>query len=253
MLILRRMLILMTVLGVAALAIGRSGVAGRFIENRRCCQLSVLASLRVAAAETLSRASYPSEIGQDKWVLERVFPGVSNGYFVDVGSGHGRIGSNSLALERRGWTGLCVDPFPVEMDGRTCRTFEEVVYSQAGRQLEFHLAGGLGGLAETLGTWNVTGARAPTVRLSTVTLDDLLARAGAPPFIHFISLDIEGAELEALGGFPFDRHRVGAWTIEHNREEPKRSQIRTLMAARGYELRHSWHQDDYYVSVAVAY
>ena len=82
----------MTVLGVAALAIGRSGVAGRFIENRRCCQLSVLASLRVAAAETLSRASYPSEIGQDKWVLERVFPEVTDGFFVDVGSGHGTIG-----------------------------------------------------------------------------------------------------------------------------------------------------------------
>ena len=116
------------------------------------------------------------------------------------------------------------------MDGRTCQTYDEVVYSEAGRQLDFHLAGGVGGLAETLGTWNVTGARAPTVRLSTVTLDDLLTRAGAPPFIHFISLDIEGAELEALSGFPFDRHRVGAWTIEHNREEPKRSQIRTLLA-----------------------
>jgi hypothetical protein len=248
-----RAIILAIAIGVAALAIGRSGVAGRFAENRRCCQLSVVASLRVAVAETLSRAHYWSEIGQDKWVLERVFPGVSNGYFVDVGSGHGRIGSNSLALERRGWTGLCIDPFPVGMDGRTCNLYEDVVYSQSGRLLTFHMAGGLGGVGETLGAWNVAAAKAPVVQRRAVTLDELLAKAGAPPFIHFISLDIEGAELEALRGFAFDRHRVGAWAIEHNREEPKRSQIRTLLSERGYALRHSWHQDDYYVSVDVDY
>ncbi len=243
----------MTVLGVAALAIGRSGVAGRFIENRRCCQLSVLASLRVAAAETLSRASYPSEIGQDKWVLERVFPEVTDGFFVDVGSGHGTIGSNSLALERRGWTGLCVDPFPVEMAGRTCDVHEAVVFSETGRMVRFHMAGGLAGVDETLGAWNATAARAPVTERRAVTLSDVLAKAGAPRFIHFISLDIEGAELEALKGFPFDRHRVGAWTIEHNREEPKRSRIRALLASHGYQLRHSWHQDDYYVAGDVAY
>jgi len=91
------------------------------------------------------------------------------------------------------------------------------------------------------------------VKITTVTLDDILARAGAQSFIHFISLDIEGAELEALRAFPFDRYRVGAWTIEHNREEPKRSQIVQLLAAHGYRRVNEWHQDDFFVPANMRY
>jgi hypothetical protein len=43
---------------------------------------------------------------------------------------------------------------------------------------------------------------AKTVELTTVTLGNIMQRANAPSFIHFMSLDIEGAELEALRGFP---------------------------------------------------
>ena len=217
-----------------------SGPPGRAGSSSVCSRTGaaaisiVLTSLRLAFAETVAPSEYASEVGQDKWVLERVFPGTERGFFVEVGSGHGYIGSNSLALERRGWTGICVDPFPTQMEGRTCETFEEVVYSETGRLLAFHLAGGLGGVAETLGAWNQVASRAPVVHKRAITLRDLLARTTAPSFIHFVSIDIEGAELEALRGFPFERHRVGAWTIEHNNEEPKRSEIRALLQRHGY-------------------
>jgi FkbM family methyltransferase len=241
--------------GVAATAlctfvtIQRSGAAVLFLENRRCCQLSFMRNLQVTLDELRGLTEYRSEIGQDKWVLEKVFPGVTNGYFVDVGSGHGTIGSNSRTLEERGWKGVCIDPFPTHMEGRTCKMFKEVVFSKPGLVMAFHTAGGLGGIADTLGKWNETAARAPTVNVTTGTLDNILARAGAPPFIHFISLDVEGAELEALRAFPFDRYRVGAWTIEHNLEEPKRSQIVALLARHGYLRVNEWHQDDFFVPV----
>lgn len=225
----------------------RSGAGRLFQNNRRCCQLSFLRDLKVTSDELRGVTEYFSEVGQDKWVLEQVFPDVTEGYFIDIGSGHGTIGSNSRALEKRGWRGACIDPFPIHMEGRTCQMFQEVVFSKSGVVLAFHTAGGLGGVAETLGGWNHTAARAPTVNVTTVTLIDLLARAHAPPFINFVSLDIEGAELEALRGFPFERHRVGAWTIEHNREEPKRSQIVALLAEHGYRRVHEWQQDDYFL------
>ena len=228
-------------------ALQRSGASALFLENRRCCQLSFVRNLQVTLDELRGVTEYSSEIGQDKWVLEKMFPDVANGYFVDIGSGHGTIGSNSRTLEHRGWTGLCIDPFPVHMEGRTCEVFKEVVFSKPGLVMAFHTAGGLGGIADTLGKWNETAARAPTVNLTTVTLDDILARAGAPQVIHFMSLDVEGAELEALRAFPFDRYRVGAWTVEHNREEPKRSQIVALLAQHGYLRVNEWHQDDFFV------
>jgi FkbM family methyltransferase len=252
----RRLLALVAVI-VTALsayaALQRSRAAELFLENRRCCQLTFTRDLHVTLAELRGRQEYFGEIGQDKWVLEKVFPGLNDGYFVDIGSGHGTIGSNSRTLEQRGWTGICIDPFPVHMEGRTCKMFTEVVFSKPGLLMTFHTAGGLGGVEDTLGQWNKTAAGAPTVSVTTVTLDDILARAKAPQFINYVSLDIEGAELEALRGFPFDRYRVGAWTIEHNREEPKRSQIVALLAEHGYRRVNEWRQDDFFVPVDARY
>ena len=246
------LLLLVTALCAFA-AIQRSGAVELFRENRRCCQLSFIQNAHVILDQLRGRQEYFAEIGQDKWVLEKMFPGVSDGYFVDIGSGHGTIGSNSRALEQHGWSGVCIDPFPVHMEGRTCKMFKEVVFSKPGLLLAFHTAGGLGGLGDTLGRWNKTAAVAPTVNLTTVTLDDILARADAPQFIQYVSLDIEGAELEALRGFPFDRYRVGAWTIEHNREEPKRSQVVALLAQHGYRRVNEWLQDDFFIPVDSRY
>ena len=233
----------------AGVGFQRTGAAALFQENHRCCQLSFLRNVQVTLAEAIGLRKYSAEIGQDKWVLEKVFPDLTNGYFVDVGSGHGTIGSNSRTLEERGWRGVCIDPFPVHMEGRTCQMFQEVVFSKAGMVVAFHTAGGLGGVADTLGKWNEQAPRAPKVNLTTVTLEDVLVRAAAPPLIHFVSLDIEGAELEALQAFPFERYRVSAWAIEHNREEPKRSQVVALLAAHGYRRVHEWQQDDFFVSI----
>lgn len=218
----------------------------QFDVNRACCDFSLLQAVRLTARETIGGVTYASEIGQDKWVIGRMFPGVSNGFFLDVGSGHGTIGSNTKALEELGWTGICVDPFPVYMEGRTCRMEKVVVSGTAGQVVRFHTHSGLGGIADTLGKWKDEAAKSPVVELTTTTLGEVLERNHAPSFIHFLSLDIEGAELEALRGVPFDKYRFGAMAIEHNDEEPKRSDLLKFLADRGYQRVHSFRQDDFY-------
>jgi FkbM family methyltransferase len=220
-----------------------------FEENRRCCQLPMTRALAIAVREARGEAPFPSEIGQDKWVAETMFPGVTNGFFLDVGSGHGRIGSNTVALEERGWRGICVDPFPTAMDGRTCQMMTVVVSNEAGKSVLFHTHDGLGGIADTLGKWKAEASKAPAVTMTTVTLGEVLDQAKAPAFIHFLSLDIEGAELDALRGIPFDRFRFGAMAIEHNEEEPKRSDLITFLASKGYRRVHTYKQDDFFAPV----
>ena len=214
--------------------------------NRACCDLSLAQALSLTFSEAVGGLSYPSEIGQDKWVTVKMFPGVTNGFFLDVGSGHGTIGSNTKALEEKGWTGICVDPFPTHMDDRTCRMEKVVVSSAAGAIVKFHTHSGLGGMADTLGKWKDEASKSPAVEFTTTTLGAVLDGAKAPPFIHFLSLDIEGAELEALKGVPFDRYRFGAMAIEHNDEEPKRSDLLKFLETRGYRRVHSYKQDDFY-------
>lgn len=223
----------------------------QFDANRVCCDLSLPQAIALTWQEAIGDGpSYPSEIGQDKWVLVKMFPEVTNGFFLDVGSGHGTIGSNTKALEERGWTGICVDPFPTHMEGRTCQMVKEVVSNASGLTVKFHTHAGLGGIADTLGRWKEEASKSPAVELTTVTLAEILDRAKAPRFIHFLSLDIEGAELDALRGIPFDTYRFGAMAIEHNEEEPKRTDILKFLEGRGYRRTHSFRQDDFYAPVS---
>ncbi len=215
--------------------------------NRVCCDLSLARALMVTFHERVGGRRFPSQIGQDKWVIYRMFPGVNDGFFLDVGSADGTMNSNSKALEERGWKGVCIDPFPTNMSDRTCQMFTNVVWSVSGHTVRFHTQGELGGVADTLGsTWKNTVSKAPVVELKTVTLAEILARANAPSYIHFMSLDIEGAELEALRGLPLDKYRFGAIAIEHNEEEPKRTEVLNYLAARGYERVHTRLWDDFF-------
>jgi FkbM family methyltransferase len=222
-------------------------VGRQYERNRMCCETPRARNLSVAWRETLGLAKFYSQIGQDKWVLETVFPGVKDGFFLDVGSGDGTSLSNTKALEERGWRGLCIDPFPKNMQDRSCQMLKEVVFSETGKRVRFQASGDVGGVADTLGRWKGEALGSASVELTTVTLGDILERTKAPPFIHFVSLDIEGAELEALKGFPFDKYKIGAMAVEHNEEEPKRTEIETLMTRHGYRKVHSWYQDDFYL------
>lgn len=217
-----------------------------FQANLACCDLSFARAATLTAREAFGSFTSYSEIGQDKWVLWKMFPDTTNGYFLDVGSGHGTIGSNTKSLEERGWTGICVDPFPTHMEGRTCLMVREVVSNSSGQVIRFHTHEGLGGIEDTLGRWKEEASKSPVVDMTTVTLGQVLERAKAPAYIHFMSVDIEGAELLALQGIPFDKYRFGAMAIEHNDEEPKRTNILTYLASKGYRRVRSYKQDDFY-------
>jgi hypothetical protein len=121
--------------------------------NASCCRIGPFRSLVVSAKEIVGLApTFYSQMGQDKWVSEAIFPGVRNGFFVDVGSGDGTFNSNTKALEQKGWTGICIDPFPINMSDRSCQIFREVVFSETGKSVKFWEGGFWGGITDTLGT-----------------------------------------------------------------------------------------------------
>jgi hypothetical protein len=71
-------------------------------------------------------------------------------------------------------------------------------------------------------------------------------------FIHFISLDVEGHELEVLESFEFEKYTVGAWIIEQKTEDginKKWSSIMKLLQKNGYVYRFVGNRgvDGYFV------
>jgi len=213
-----------------------------------CQHMSLWHRLIAIGLQNSGTLVFQSQSCQDRWVVLEVFPRERKGYFVDVGSGDGVIFSNSKALEDLGWKGVCVDPFPTNMASRRCKLFTNPVDSVGGKRVRFRRAGDLGGIDDYLGRWKEKAQTVPViVELETRTLTQLLDEAKAPPYIHYMSIDIEGAELEALKGLDFSRYRFGAMTIEHNFEEPKRSEIRKLLERNGYRYVSTSDMDDFFV------
>lgn len=250
--IVRKLLVLAAVLllvgasGVGAYLGYRAGKAGAFHEfigaedagERR----------KYAIRYALGLEDFKSITGQDLWVMYSVHPGVTDGFFVDLGSADGVAISNTWALEQTGWRGICIDPFPRNMAGRTCQVFTEAVDNVGGRVVQFQNPGSFsGGILDYAGWWVSPEHKKNTVDVKTATLSDILRRGNAPSYIHYLNVDIEGAEYMALSEFPFNEYEFGAITIEHNGLEDQRVKVRELLVKNGYRLEWAIRDQDWYV------
>lgn len=188
-----------------------------------------------------------AQLNQDLWVLELLQK--RDGWFVEFGAFHPEKLSNTKLLEEHGWRGVSVDPFPNgDWTTRPNTTLIKSAVTGDGRQIEFVKADELGGIAEHISAHAATVKDAERATISSITPTDVLAAANAPREIDYISLDVEGAELEILRAFPFDEYDVTLLTVEHNYEEPKRRDIRNLLRTKGFRLVANNRWDDCYVN-----
>lgn len=189
-----------------------------------------------------------SQFGQDLWVLENID---GPGFFVEVGAHHGTELSNTKLLEMNGWSGLCIEPFPSGFEDRSAKVVKDLVYSKDGDILEFKYAkgSGLSGIDKDLVRHkdSIEIKNAETVTLRTKTLETIFTENNVPQNIDYLSIDTEGSEFEILKVFPFNKYNIKCITVEHNHEEPKRSQLNDLLVRNGFILDKSVDPDDWYI------
>jgi FkbM family methyltransferase len=143
--------------------------------------------------------------------LVRRFFNDTPGFFVEVGANQPIEGSQSWHLEQCGWRGILVEPQPKLAERlrevRSAKVFAAACSSpkNAAQLLPLHVAGPLSSLNRA--------AMAPgsypeeIIRVPVRTLDDILVEGGAPQPLDFLSIDVEGHEIEVLRGFDFARWR----------------------------------------------
>ena len=83
--------VFLVAVGLVALGASYAGgkVGRQYEHNKMCCRTPQWPNIRLSLREVLGLTRFPSQIGQDKWVLYTVFPGVTDGFFLDVGSADG--------------------------------------------------------------------------------------------------------------------------------------------------------------------
>tara|TARA_B100000513_G_scaffold169410_1_gene85286 strand:- start:606 stop:1487 length:882 start_codon:yes stop_codon:yes gene_type:complete len=171
-----------------------------------------------------------SQCGQDAFLDHNIFRGALNGTYLDLGCNDGRSNSNTYWFAhnaKRNWYGKCYEADPKmfsqirSMSGRT--DGEHGAISNKDGVATFGVVnvrdGGLSGLMNTLDT--VRGKRfgkIRTVDAPTVTPRTILERHYASiETIDYVSLDVEGHELEVMRAWPFHaRWCISVFTIENN-------------------------------------
>jgi FkbM family methyltransferase len=231
------------------------------LENSRNCadDLRFLADMRRASVaqllDCLGRSR--SQNRQDLFALAELgFP--SGGYFVEFGATDGVLGSNSYLMEKDfGWRGIVAEPARCWHErlcaNRSCAIDTSCVWRETGGTLEFSEVDQLPALStlsefRDVDSFRRERSQARSYPVETVSLQDLLARHGAPPDIDYLSIDTEGSELEILRSFNFDEYHIRIITCEHN-YTPAREEIHSLLRRHGYQRKYEAHSryDDWYV------
>lgn len=167
-----------------------------------------------------------SQFGEDR-ILARIFGGKQTGFCIEVGANDGVRGSTSYHFEQRGWDCILVEPNPALCRAirgtRRAQLFECAASAVAGvATLQVaegdegaHAVSGLGD-AEAAHRITRFGFTARPVEVPTRPLDSILEEVGILRNIDFITIDVEGHELEVLQGFSLQRWRPAVLILEDN-------------------------------------
>jgi FkbM family methyltransferase len=172
----------------------------------------------VAAERVVSFAQNGEDI-----VLWRALRHVREGVYVDVGGWDPDVDSVTRLFYERGWRGVDVEPVPEFAEKfRERRPRNEVVQAAvtdlAVDEVVLHRVGstGLSTLDDRLAAdHSASGFETEDVRVPARRLDDVLeASALVDGTIHFLKVDVEGAEAQVLRSVDLDRWRPWVLVIE---------------------------------------
>jgi hypothetical protein len=204
---------------------------------------------RFAPALLPPQRQYYNETNNDRWIVEYIFPGKRNGYFLEAGAANGKECSSCYVLEREfGWTGICVEPSdyffetlvanrPNSICDRVCLSDRPgtVIYIEGSDET---ISPYLSGIKSNLETVKSQGKevvqKGKAVEKTAITLATLLDKHHAPQVIDYAAFDIEGSELAVLAVFPFDRYLFLALSLEC--DNSIRVPIAQLLASKGYRM-----------------
>lgn len=174
-----------------------------------------------------------AQAGQDLAILS-ILQDMSNGFFIDLAANHYKALSNTYLLEQfKFWKGICIEPNHMYWENilanRRCKLYVNPVSDKTGDKVKFRMSNVLGGIVGEEFDQHDKQNDTESVELETSTLTLVLDHAKAPHVIHYMSLDIEGAEFVAMSGFDFNKYKI--WLLQIERPKPK---LHLLLAKHGY-------------------
>jgi len=233
----------------------------RGLNRYRYMILAAGAQRRRYQLEDLRSEGYCSQSGQDKWIVEKLFPGKHKGVFVDVGAFDGITFSNTYVLEKMGWSGLAIEPMPQAFEklvmNRRCVAVNGCVAPASGRRLYRAITGYLEMLSALADEYDpghmeritrdigIYGGNYIDIEVECYNLNELLEDHGIRR-VDYLSIDVEGLEYRILEGLDLSRVHVSVIGVENNFRNFRTPK---LMEQKGFAF-HSIVGDEFYLNRA---
>lgn len=189
-------------------------------------------------------------------LLRRIFRHISRGHYVDVGAQDATIDSVTKWFYDNGWSGINVEPHPdyfaqlVRERPRDINLSVALSDTKGHAQFCFVRNSGLSSLdmgAATIAAKH--GLRSTVGSVELTTLDAVLSTHPLRE-IHFLKIDVEGAESKVLSGIDLSIHRP--WVILVEATLPTSTvtswhSFESLITTRGYRYAHFDGLNTWYV------
>jgi len=199
-----------------------------------------------------------SQLGQDKFLIEKIFNKKEKGFFVDVGAHDGEYLSNTKCLENLKWKGICIEPSAASVNlaksrDDNCKIVSGCCVSEgklSGKIVRFRQFNP-NEISVTLFEdlheepyWPKDLERGNNYEdklKKCKTLNEILIENSAPKKIDYISIDTQGCEWLVVKDFPLGDWNVKVFTIANDmfqggEKEDNRNKTKSFMESNGYKL-----------------
>jgi FkbM family methyltransferase len=197
---------------------------------------------------------YYSQFGQDKFLDTKVFKGFRDGIYMDIGAHDGISLNNTLYFERElGWRGVNIEPNPDVyeklLQNRPNSACVKCAVSSENGTAEFLVNTGytemLSGLKHTYDKRHLerieteektSNSSHQTIQVDTRRFDTICENLGINR-IHYLSIDVEGAEFDVIQSIDFSKVFIDVIDFENNYKD-KSKMIVDYLHERGYFIIH---------------
>jgi FkbM family methyltransferase len=154
-------------------------------------------------------------------LLHRALRSVSKGFYIDVGAGDPELSSVTKAFYDMGWSGINIEPVPLRYNRLVADRLHDInlaiVIADADEIVPFFAVEGYDELStmmvEQASAYQEDGREILESMMQSRTLASVCEEFVRGE-IHFLKIDVEGAELAVLAGADFERFRPWILVVE---------------------------------------
>ncbi len=196
-------------------------VGGVLVRQFGVARAASLFTARIMAAvlDKFARLTY-SQHGEDQ-IIQYFFNFRRDGYYVDVGCNHPESGSNTFALYRQGWRGVCIDgngdlvrrfrrarPNDVAVVAVVSNIDKEIVFTKFDDDLVSSVS------TDHVRDWSSRRNVIEEIRVKPRRLDAILREHGVPTNFDLLSVDAEAHDFEVLLSLDLTEFRPSLIVVE---------------------------------------